>query len=150
MDIQHLQQINGGLCYAYCKGASDTLYEMKFDAEFNGPFTFQTYWLRPFMRPDLITASTLWQATPNEIIYFTNADKIYRYNPINQQITTLSNDFGGQPVTMIKVSADGNTLYAGVNGSLYYLNISTGNYGTIIKRIDGLPGTVIDLAIRNS
>jgi len=150
MDIQHLQQINGGLCYAYCKGASDTLYEMKFDAEFNGPFTFQTYWLRPFMRPDLITASTLWQATPNEIIYFTNADKIYRYNPINQQITTLSNDFGGQPVTMIKVSADGNTLYAGVNGSLYYLNISTGNYGTLIKRIDGLPGTVIDLAIRNS
>jgi hypothetical protein len=33
-------------------------------------------------------------------------------------------------------------------GSLYYLDIKTGNYGNIIKHISGLPGKVTDVAIR--
>lgn len=151
MDLVHLQEINGGLCYAYARApGNDTLYEMKFDAEFNGPFTFQTYWKRPFIRQDLITPGMLWQSTPNEILYFTNGATIYRYNPTNQQVVALNASFGGKNVTMLKVSDDGNTLYAGVDGSIYYLNISTGNNGTVTKEIDGLPGTVIDMAIRNS
>jgi len=92
----------------------------------------------------------LWQSTPNEILYFTNGATIYRYNPTNQQVVALNASLGGKNVTMIKVSDDGNTLYAGVDGSLFYLDISTGNNGNLIKRIDGLPGTVIDMTIRNS
>jgi hypothetical protein len=48
---------------------------------------------------------------------------------------------------MIKLK-DQNTLVAGVDGSIYYLDISTGNIGTKIKEIHGLPGKVIDIAFR--
>lgn len=148
MKLEHLQQINGGVCYAFCRSANDSLYELKFDAEFNGPFEFTAMQKRPFSQPGLITADTKWQATPNEIMYFTSGNKIYRYNPTNQDFKILNVDFGSKAITMIKVSDDGNTLYAGVDGSLYYLDISTGKFGDIKKRIDGLPGTVIDLAVR--
>jgi hypothetical protein len=53
----------------------------------------------------------------------------------------------GKPVTMIKLM-DQNTLIAGTEGSIYYLDISKDNLGTKIKQIDGLPGKVIDLAFR--
>lgn len=148
MDLIHLQQINGGLCYAYCKAPdNDTLYELEFDAEFNGPFQITSILKRPFAHPELITSSTKWQATQNGIIYFNYQDKVYRYNPTNQDFRTLSADFGGKTVTMVKV-LDQNTLTVGVDGSIYYLDISTGKYGTLIKKIDGLPGKVIDMAYR--
>jgi hypothetical protein len=43
---------------------------------------------------------------------------------------------------------DQNTLVAGVDGSIIYLNIGSGNIGTKIKEIKGLPGKVIDIAFR--
>jgi hypothetical protein len=148
MNLQHLQQINGGLCYAYCKSSNDSLFELKFNVDFDNLMQFSALQKRPFARPDLITDSTKWQATPNEIIYFTYKDQIYRYNPTNQDFKVLNTSFGGNPVTMIKVSDDGNTLYAGAGNSLYYLDISTGKYGDLIKHIDGLPGTLVDVAVR--
>ena len=147
MDLVHLQQINGGLCYAFCKASNDSLYELEFNAEFNGPFQITTYEKRAFAKPELITANTMWTATQNGIIYFTYQDKIYRYNPLNLDFKILTTDFGGKQVTMIKLM-DQNTLVAGVDGSIYYLNIGMGNLGTKIKQIDGLPGKVIDIAFR--
>ncbi|HEX5552080.1 MAG TPA: PKD-like family lipoprotein [Chitinophagaceae bacterium] len=147
MTLVHLQQINGGLCYAYFRAEHDSLFELEFNAEFNGPFQITAMQKRPFARPELITDTTKWQATQNGIIYFTYQDKIYRYNPTNQDFKILDADFGGKQVTMIKV-IDQNTLLAGVDGSLYYLDIKTGNYGNIIKQISGLPGKVTDVAIR--
>lgn len=147
MDLVHLQQINGGLCYAYFKAANDSLYELRFNAEFNGPFQITTYGKRAFAKPELITADTRWLATQNGVIYFTYQDKIYRYNPLNLDFKILTTGFGGKQVTMIKLK-DQNTLVAGVDGSIYYLDISTGNIGTKIKEIHGLPGKVIDIAFR--
>lgn len=148
MDLIHLQQINGGLCYAYCKApGNDTLYELEFNAEFDGPFQITAMLKRPFAHPELLTDSTKWQATQNGIIYFNYQDKVYRYNPTNQDFITVSTSFGGKTVTMVKVM-DQNTLTVGVDGSIYYLDISTGKYGTLIKKIDGLPGKVIDMTYR--
>ena len=147
MDLVHLQQINGGQCYSYFKAANDSLYELQFNAEFNGPFQITTYGKRAFAKPELINQNTKWAATQNGVIYFTYQDKIYRYNPLNSDFKILNNDFGGKQVTMIKLM-DQNTLVAGVDGSIYYLNIGSGNLGTKIKQIDGLPGKVIDMAFR--
>ncbi|HEY0298163.1 MAG TPA: hypothetical protein VGB84_02995, partial [Arachidicoccus sp.] len=147
MDLIHLQQINGGLCYAYCKAPNDTLYELEFNAVFDGPFQITNMLKRPFAHPELITGSTMWQATQNGIMYFNYQDKVYRYNPTNQDFRIVSADFGGKVVTMVKV-VDQNTLAVGVNGSIFFLDISTGKYGTLIKKINGLPGNVIDMALR--
>lgn len=148
MDLVHLQQINGGLCYAYFKAANDSLYELQFNAEFNGPFQITTYLNRPFSKPELINQNTLWAATQNGVLFFNYQDKIYRYNPLNQDFKILNTEFSGKTVTMIKI-IDQNTLVAGVEGSIFYLDISIGNIGTKIKEIKGLPGKVIDMAIRN-
>jgi hypothetical protein len=43
---------------------------------------------------------------------------------------------------------DQDTLIAGIDGSIYYLDISRDNLGTKIKQINGLPGKVIDIAFR--
>ncbi|MGF7233222.1 PKD-like family lipoprotein [Arachidicoccus sp.] len=151
MDLIHIQQINGGECFAYFKSEKDSLYELEFNADFNGsikvPINITTEGNRLFAKPELINADTKWTATQNGIIYFTYQDKIYRYNPLNLDFKTLTTDFGGKQVTMIKLM-DQNTLVAGVDGSIYYLDISTGNIGTKIKEIDGLPGKVIDIAFR--
>lgn len=147
MDLVHLQQMNGGLCYAYFKAANDSLYELEFNAEFNGPFQITTYLKRAFVKPELINQNTKWAATQNGVIYFTYQDKIYRYNPLNLDFKILNTDFGGKQITMIKIM-DQNTLVAGTDGSIYYLNISMANLGTKIKEIDGLPGKVIDIAFR--
>ncbi|MEO6893948.1 MAG: hypothetical protein ABI136_02875, partial [Ginsengibacter sp.] len=105
------------------------------------------YLKRAFVKPELINQNTKWAATQNGVIYFTYQDKIYRYNPLNLNFKILNTDFGGKQVTMIKIM-DQNTLVAGTDGSIYYLNISMANLGTKIKEIDGLPGKVIDIAFR--
>lgn len=148
MDLVHLQQINGGLCYAYCKDTDGRLFELKFNTSFNGPYEFNPMQKTLFAKPELITADTKWEATTSEVIYMTSNDKIYRYNPVNQEFKVLTTDMGGKTVTMLKVIDDGNTLVAGVDGTLYYLNISVGKYGDLIKKIDGIPGKPVDLAVR--
>jgi len=82
------------------------------------------------------------------IFYFTSDDKIYRYNPLNQDLRTLDANFSGQKVTMIKLSADGNTLTAGTTGSLYTLDVSVSKNGNITKTITGIPGAPVDIVIR--
>ena len=148
MDLQHLQQINGGLCYAFCRAGDNALYELKFDAIFNGPFEFNPIQKRLFSKPELILSTTKWAATPNEIIYFSSGDKIYRYNPTNLDFKILNANFGGKTISMIKIVDNGNTMLAGTEGSLYYLDISTGKNGEITKTINGIPGAPIDAGIR--
>lgn len=148
MDLQHLQQINGGLCYAFCRAGDNALYELKFDANFNGPFEFNPIQKRLFSKPELILSTTKWAATPNEIIYFSSGDKIYRYNPTNLDFKILNANFGGKTISMIKIVENGNTLLAGTEGSLFYLDISTGKNGEITKTINGIPGSPVDAGIR--
>jgi hypothetical protein len=41
-----------------------------------------------------------------------------------------------------------NTLIAGVEGSLYFLDVSTGVFGNVIKKIDGIPGDPVDVVVK--
>lgn len=142
------EQINDQNCYAFGYGANDSLYELKFGAAFMGFIQFSPQYKRAFVRPDLITPTTKWASTPAEIFYFSSGSTIYSYNPLNQQVSPLAADLGGQAVTMVKVTDGGNTLIAGVNGTVYFLDISTGKNGLIVKQINGVPGSPVDVAVR--
>ncbi|KIC93521.1 PKD-like family lipoprotein [Flavihumibacter solisilvae] len=147
-DLEKMLQINGGLCYAYIREGG-VLQELKFNTQFNGPFEFNPIHKRAFKQPELAKANSIWATTPNEIIYFTSGNSIYRYNPANEEFRELNTRIEGDEITMMKILPDNNTLVAGTQGSIYYLNISTGSFGDLLKKIDGLPGKVIDMAERN-
>ena len=49
---------------------------------------------------------------------------------------------------MLKASTDGNTLTTGVDGSVLFLDVSTGKYGDVIRRIDNIPGSPMDVYVR--
>lgn len=142
------EQINDQNCYAFGTAANDTLYELKFGAAFMGFIQLSPQYKRPFIRPDLITPTTKWAGTPAEIFYFSSGSTIYSYNPLNQAVTPLSTSFNGQAITMLKVADGGSTLITGVNGTVYFLDISTGRNGQLIREIDNVPGSPIDVAVR--
>ncbi|WP_207515362.1 PKD-like family lipoprotein [Longitalea luteola] len=149
LDLLHFQQIGGNNCFAFGKAADGTLYELKFGADFMGFIQLSPQYKRAFAQPGLITPLTRWAGAPGEIFYFNSGDKIYRYNPLNQEIRPLITDFGGKTVSMVKMIDNGNTLVAGIEGSLYFLDVSTGKFGDIVKKYDGIPGAPVDIAIKN-
>jgi hypothetical protein len=148
LDLLHFQQPNDSYCYAFGKAADGTLYEIKFGAAFKGYVELSPEYKRVFAQPALITATTRWAGTKNEIFYFTSGDKVYRYNPTNQEIRPLITDFGGKAVTMIKLADNENTLIAGVDGAVYFLDISTGKSGEVLKKYTGIPGSPVDVTVK--
>jgi hypothetical protein len=149
LDMWNFVQVNNNNCFAVGKGPDGGIYELKFGVAFMGFIKISPLYKRPFIKPELISANTKWAVTPAEIFYFNAGSTIYRYNPLNEEVKPLITDFGGKTVTMVKLLPDGNTLVAGVEGSLYYLDISTGKFGDIIKKIDGIPGAPIDVTQRH-
>lgn len=145
LDLIHFQQINDGNCFAFGKAADGTLYEVKFGATFVGVVKITPLYKRTFSQPSLITATTKWVGTLDEVFYFTSGDKIYRYNPTNQDIRPLITNFGGKAVTMVKLTDNDNTLIAGVDGAVYYLDISTGKFGDVIRTYTNIPGAPVDV-----
>lgn len=131
--------------YLFGKGSDGKLYELGFSVGFGpGPNITPNY-KRVFSRPDLVLPTTKWVASPLDVIYFSSGSTIYRYNPTSQDISALTADLGGKTVTMLKISADGFTLTTGVDGSLLYLDVNIGKTGSIIKRVDGIPGSPVDV-----
>lgn len=150
LDMLDFEQINAGNCYMFGKAANDSVYEYEFGAVFQGIIQINPIHKRPFARQDLIKADTKWASSPKEIFFFTSGSIIYEYNPLNQSFKALTTDFGGKPITMLKASADGNTLTTGVDGSVFFLDVSTGKYGDVIRRIDNIPGSPMDVYVRNN
>jgi hypothetical protein len=148
LDLLHFEQINNNNCYAFGKGANDSIYRLKFGVNFIGVTQFAPMEKKPFPRQDLVNAGTKWTSSPTEIFYFTSGDHVYRYNPLNEEIKALTTDFGGKEVSMVKAIDNGNTLIAGVDGTLYFLDVSTGKFGEIKKKINGIPGTPVDATVR--
>jgi hypothetical protein len=148
LDLWHLEQINNNNCYAFGKGANDTIFRLKFGVNFIGVTQFAPMEKKPFPRQDLVSVNTKWTSSPTEIFYFTSGSQIYRYNPLNEEVKVLTTDFGGKAVSMIKAIDDGNTLIAGVEGALYFLDVSTGRFGDIKRKIDGIPGTPVDAVVK--
>ena len=148
LDMVYFTQVNNSNCFAFAKDGNGVLQELKFGAAFMGFIKLSPEYKRPFSQPALITPDTKWAVTPAEVFFFTSGSTIYRYNPLNQEIKPLTADFGGKAVSMIKVIDNGNVLLAGTEGSLYHLDISTGKFGDVIKKIDGIPGAPVDATIR--
>lgn len=149
LDLWDFEQVNGTKSYAFGKGSDGVIYELSFGTDFTGTPLLSPLTMRPFVQQRLISTASLWQSTAAEIFYFTSGSKIYRYNPLNQDIKELITDFGGKKVSMIKLIDNDNKLIAGVEGSLYYLDVSTGKFGDILKKIDGISGAPVDVAIRD-
>jgi len=144
------EQINSNNCYMFGRAANDSVYELKFGAAFLGIIQLSPLYKRAFPRQDLITADTKWASSPVEIFFFSTGAAVYEYNPTNASVKQLTTDFGGKTITMLKASADGNTLMVGINGSILFLDVSTGKYGDIIRRIDNIPGSPVDLYQRGN
>lgn len=144
LDLLDFEQINDQNCYAFGIGANDSIYELKFGAAFTGAIQLSPIYKRPFPRPDLITPTTKWTSAPAEVFYFSSGSTVYSYNPLNQQLTALATPFGGS-ITMLKTVDGGNTLIAGVEGTVYFLDISTGRNGQILHQINGIPGSPVDV-----
>lgn len=149
LDLLYFVQVNDGNCFALGKDANGNLKEIKFGAAFMGFIQLRAEYIRNFSQPALITPTTKWACSPAEIFYFTSGDKVYRYNPTNEDIRPLTTNFGGKAVTMIKLIDGGNTMLAGTEGALYHLDVSTGKFGDVLKKLQGIPGQTIDVVIRN-
>jgi hypothetical protein len=148
MDLIKLIKVSDDNIYAICDSVGKKI-ELKFGVDFiTGGTTMTEYYKRDFPGAAMITANTKWIPSPVGVIYFSSNDKVYRYNPLNEDLRALNTTFNGNEVSMLKISADGNQLYVGMNGSLYTLDVSVGKSGDIIKKIDGIPGKVVDEYIR--
>jgi len=143
-------QAQPGQSYAYIKGTDGNIYELSFyiDMDDYSQRAIHVYGKRQFKGASLLKSDSKWQKSTVDIFYFTSDDKIYRYNPLNEDLRTLDANMGGKKVTMIKLSGDGNTLTAGVDGSLFILDVSVGKNGSITKTINGIPGTPVDIVVR--
>jgi hypothetical protein len=148
-----LQFLDMGLttCYAIHKSTDGTLHELGLKMAFMGFVQMTPLYDRPFPQPALITPNTKWAgtSTSGDIVYFTSGDKVYSYTPSNQQMLPLNLSFGGKEITMLKLIDNDNTLVVGVDGSVYWYDITNNTLGNLIKKIDGIPGSPVDVADSN-
>lgn len=149
MDLLYMERFNDDNLYAYCDSMGKKV-ELRFSVRINGEDrSFRALGKRTFAGASLLTPDTKWASSPIEVFFFTSNDKIYRYNPLSQEVKALDANFNGKKVTMLKVLNNGDLIVAGTAGSLYYLDISTGNNGKIIKQVDGIPGEPADILARD-
>lgn len=152
LGLQNLIFMNAGesgTSYAYFKESDGNTYELKFSYTLTGTEKeIVPEQKRVFKGSSSINADTKWVRNNLNVFYFTSNDKIWRYNPVNESLTALEANFGGKKVTMLKISADGNTLTAGASGFVYMLDVTVGKNGNITKTISGIPGDPVDVIVR--
>jgi hypothetical protein len=150
-DLLFMQPVPGNT-HAFFKADDGKILELSFNIEMDNYISgraIRTYYKRPFKGASLIDADTKWQRSGVDIFYFTSNDKIYRYNPINQDLRMLDIDFQGQKITMLKLIEDGTRLVAGINGQIFILDVSVGVNGRVTRVIDNIPGSPIDFVFKN-
>lgn len=151
-NLVYMKAINGQTTYAFFRDETGT-WEYQFTILFNGnPRSIVPQSKRLFTGSALVMADSKWIRNNLNVFYFSSNDKIYRYNPINQEVRALDANFDGKKITMLKISADDNTLTVGVPGSLYSVDVTVGKNGNIIenKTINGIPGAPVDVLIRTN
>jgi hypothetical protein len=147
MDLLQMVQVNNTDTYAFVKDHTGKVYELKFKANFSGPFLVTANHKKLFFHQEWINADTKMVASRIGYIYIGYQNKVFRYNPLNQQVQELKVNLPSS-VSLLKLDDDENTLIAGAGGSLYYLDIQVGKDGELLHKIDGIPGEVVDLTWR--
>jgi len=140
-----------GTSYAFFKDAAGAIYELSFGIDMTDYINKKEItpkYKRLFKGSSLVQPDTKWQKSPADVFYFTSNDKIYRYNPLNEDLRALNADFGGKKVTMIQLNADNDTITAGVEGAVITVDVSVGINGVITKTVTGIPGSPIDIFIK--
>jgi len=145
MEMVNMMLLNDGTTYAFMKDTTGQIYEFKFH---NDVDNFYTDYVRKFVGNYWVNEHTLWQGSSSQIIYFTSNDKIYKYNPISQEIRQLGVNLNGNTITMIYLDESQNELIAGIEGALYYLDISADGNGGVKEIVSGIPGSPVDIVIR--
>jgi hypothetical protein len=150
-DLLFMKPVSGRN-YAFFKSNDGQVYEFSFNIDMDDYSNTRIITAdnkRIFKGASLINADTKWQRSYLDVFYFTSNDKIYRYNPINQDLRTLDANFGGKKVTMLKLDDNDNKLIVGVDGALMFLDISVGVNGTIKRMVTGIPGAPVDEVSKN-
>lgn len=137
-----------GTSYAFLQDDKGAIYELSFTLtmdDYNNR-TIAPIYKRVFAGASLVQPDTKWQHSQVDVFYFTSGNLIYRYNPLNQQLKALNTSFDSK-VTMLKLSSDGNTLIAGIDGSIHFLDVSVGKDGSTTTQptITGIPGSPVDM-----
>lgn len=148
-NLLYMKASNGGTSYAFFKADDGSISELSFIYPFGDAKSFKAISKRVFAGAALINADTKWQRNSLNVVYFSSNDKVYRYNPVNQDLKALDANMGGKKVSMLKISDDDNTLTVGVEGAIYTVNVTAGVNGVITKTINGIPGAAVDILIRN-
>lgn len=146
-NLIYMKATESGSSYAFFKTGT-TVTELNFSYPMGTDRTFKGLGNRPFKGASLVTDNTVWVANSLNVFYFSSNDKIYRYNPINEDLRVLDADLGGKAVTMMKISLDDNTLTVGTSGAVYTLDVSISKTGNITKTITGIPGAPVDIILR--
>ncbi|HEY0611577.1 MAG TPA: hypothetical protein VGD35_18025, partial [Chitinophaga sp.] len=147
--LLYMDRFSDNDLYAFCDSAGKKI-ELKFRVQLNDSTQrFYPIYKKVFPGAALLSAGTLWRSSPIGVFFFSANDKVYRYNPLNQELRALDANFGGKKVTMLKVQRNGNLLVAGVEGSIYYLDISTGKNGPVIQQYNGIAGVPKDVIVRD-
>ncbi|WAC39004.1 PKD-like family lipoprotein [Pedobacter sp. SL55] len=150
-ELLFMQTGQAGTFYAFFKATDGAIYELSFSYTFDSSSKrIKALNKRVFAGASLVKADSKWVRNTLNVFYFTSNDKIYRYNPLNQDLRALDADFGGKKVTMLKISADDNTLTVGADGSVYDVNVSVGVNGVITQTINGIPGAAVDIVTRKA
>ncbi|PWS30400.1 hypothetical protein DF947_18415 [Pedobacter paludis] len=148
-NLLFMQTGQSGTYYAFFKAADGSIYELAFTYQFDSVNKkIKAEYKRIFKGASLVNADTKWQRNSLNVFYFTSNDKIYRYNPLNEDLRVLDADFGGKKVSMLKISTDDNTLTVGATGAVYTVDVSVGKNGVITQTINGIPGAPVDIVIR--
>jgi hypothetical protein len=149
MDLLFMQTGEAGTYYAFFKATDGNIYELTFTYQFDSVNRkIKAERKRVFKGASLVNADTRWQRNSLNVFYFTSNDKIYRYNPVNEDLRALDADFGGKKISMLKISKDDNTLTAGTQGGVYSVDVTVGKNGNITDRVEGIPGAPVDVIIR--
>lgn len=150
MDLTFMHRFSDNAIYGFFDSVGKKI-ELRFSADFNQDGRkFSALEKRVFPGAAFLQPDSRWVASPIVVFFFSSNDKIYRYNPVNNEVKALDANFGGKKVTMLKLFNNGNVLVAGVEGSIYYLDVSTGNNGVVTKQVSGIPGEPADMLTREN
>ena len=134
---------------AFFQEADGVVYELGFNYDFNGgDKIFIPAFKRVFVGSAMVNAESKWVKNNLNIFYFSSNDKIYRYNPTNQDLKVLDAALSGKKISMLKISDDDNSLTVGVDGAILTLDVTVGKNGNITKTINGIPGVPVDIIFR--
>lgn len=150
-NLVYMKAAISGTTYAFFREADGKTYELRFDNKLaESPRKITATQKRLFAGSSQVQADSKWVRNSINVFYFSSNDKIYRYNPINEDLKALDADFSGKKVSMLKISTDDNTLTVGVDGAVHTLDVSVGKNGNITKSTTGIPGAPVDFLTRTN